>query len=234
MDSSTPKDSNYGDWYDNNFDSFVHFKEIVLGRLTNLLTISDLPHRNIISRVKTKKSFLEKIDRKKYDNPVQQMTDIIGIRIVCDSLQDVSKLSELVKSEFQIDEQNSVDKVTELPSDMMGYEAIHYIVQLKQEDMKLLSNYDRYESFKAEIQIKTALQDTWANLYHNTIYKNMPPHLPSEVLRIFNLLSAVLELVDKEFQGLLDTVKSYHDYLNPKDGIVHFSVTQEKDDNLDE
>ena len=59
-----------------------------------------------------------------------------------------------------------------------------------------------------EIQIRTILQHTWAEIEHDRNYK-FHGVLPIELKRRFNILSGVLELVDKEFNDIANQIDVY-------------------------
>jgi ppGpp synthetase/RelA/SpoT-type nucleotidyltranferase len=73
----------------------------------------------ITSRAKTLDSFLEKLPRKQYDSPFDQLTDLAGVRVVCLYRSDIAKVAEIIRTEFAIAE--DVDKLNELRVDQFGY-----------------------------------------------------------------------------------------------------------------
>ena len=66
-----------------------------------------------------------------------------------------------------------------------------------------------------EIQIRTILQHAWAEINHDRNYK-LTGILPDHIRRRFQLLSAVLELADKEFDTLAKEVDIYRNNVNEK------------------
>ena len=79
-------------------------------------------------RVKDTLSFLEKIERKSYDNPIEEIEDICGIRIICFYQKDVEKITELLTKEFAIHE--SQNKESKLDFDQFGYRSQHLIASI--------------------------------------------------------------------------------------------------------
>jgi ppGpp synthetase/RelA/SpoT-type nucleotidyltranferase len=167
--------------------------------------ISELLKRNSIlfhvieCRAKTENSFSEKIHRqgKIYSNPLEEITDFCGIRIIVYYNDDIDKICELINEEFIIDEKRSVDKRKILKDDQFGYLSVHKIISLKANRAKL-SEWSSFKDFCAEIQIRTVLQHAWASISHTLQYKR-ESEIPQELHRKLIRLSGLLELADEEF-----------------------------------
>ena len=52
---------------------------------------------------------------------VTEVTDLVGLRIITYYREDVTRVGEILKKEFQIDATNSVDKAAALDPDRFGY-----------------------------------------------------------------------------------------------------------------
>jgi hypothetical protein len=81
---------------------------------------------------------------------------------------------------------------------------MHYIIQVNPKSKRLA----KYATLKAEIQIRSILQHTWAEIEHDLGYKNNFG-VPREVKRNFFRLAGILELADKEFKEIRDNIKDY-------------------------
>jgi ppGpp synthetase/RelA/SpoT-type nucleotidyltranferase len=68
-------------------------------------------------------SFAEKISRKEYDEPLAEVTDLAGVRLVFLYKNDQPQIEEIIESEFAVIEK--VDKVDEQEADQFGYGALH-------------------------------------------------------------------------------------------------------------
>lgn len=159
----------------------------------------------VSSRTKSPSSFREKIERKfkegkSYDNPLNDTTDIVGIRIIAYYLSDIDKISYIIKREFNIDRKNSLDKSALLGIDQFGYKSVHYIVSLSEPRLEL-TEWMEFSNYKAEIQIRTILQHAWAEIDHEIRYKK-EENVPLEIKRRVYRLMALFELADEEFQNL--------------------------------
>ena len=84
------------------------------------------------SRAKTISSFAEKAVRRwpSLENPVNQMTDLCGARVITQTQSEVNRIGEFIRDNFIIDEENSDDKKDSLAPTQFGYLSVHFIVEL--------------------------------------------------------------------------------------------------------
>lgn len=115
------------------------------------------------SRTKEVESFGGKISRpgKAYTDPLRQITDLSGIRIILYSISDVETVGKLVQSKFKVDPTNSVNKIDQLEPDRFGYLSQHFVVQVG-DSRKHLPEWAGLCDLWAEIQVRTVLQHAWA------------------------------------------------------------------------
>lgn len=145
-------------------------------------------------RAKTLNSFLEKIQRKTYDNPFDEITDFAGVRIVYLYQTDLEKIEEIIKKEFVIVEK--IDKLNDKGSDKFGYGAIHYIVKIGENSLG--ARYDDLKNLTCEIQVKTVLQDAWSIIDHHLVYKR-ESEIPKSLRRKLNSLAGLFDTADNQF-----------------------------------
>lgn len=119
------------------------------------------------SRIKSYESLIEKMEHKGYeliwDNVIEKINDLIGIRIVCSNLNDIYDLSNLIKNDGRfriIKEKDYIRNPKE-----SGYTSYHIIFEY---DYKV---GEVTIPIKAELQIRTEEMDKWANMSHDLIYK---------------------------------------------------------------
>jgi ppGpp synthetase/RelA/SpoT-type nucleotidyltranferase len=172
--------------------------------IADLISDAGIDIIQIEGRAKTIDSFVEKISRKgkKYANPMVDMTDLVGIRIITYYREDVARIGDVLKGEFQIDEKNSVDKTVLLDADRFGYLSVHYILSLSPARQQL-AEWKQYAGIRAEIQVRTALQHAWSAVHHKLDYKSST-EAPRELRRRLYRLSALFELADEQFSELRD------------------------------
>lgn len=194
-------------WYDNNKMLYERFSKEVEEIITKILKSKNIPYQSVSHRVKEKESYLNKCKSEKYTDPIKQITDVSGIRIIAYTNQDVSNICEILKDEFIIDEGNSGNKAEMLDTDKVGYLSVHYILQLNEKRLGL-SEYKLYDNLKCEVQVRTLLQHAWAEIEHDRDYK-FAGVLPKDIKRRFYLVAGVLELMDNEFDKLSTEIDEY-------------------------
>lgn len=152
-------------------------------------------------RVKTEKSLTGKLELKgsKY-NSLDDITDILGLRVVAFYTADVDKVAVMVKQLFDVDWGNSVDKRKLHELNSFGYNSLHYICRVK--------NAPKGRDMWFEVQMCTALQHVWSTITHDSDYKS-DVQIPPDILRQFGRLAGMLELIDDEFSRLRTTLNDY-------------------------
>ena len=152
---------------------------------------------HLTSRAKTLASFCEKIERKNYKYPLEEMTDLSGVRIVYLYSSDRDSLERLVEENFEV--HDKIDKVSDQGVEKFGYGALHYIVSLKKQHAG--ERYDDLKGVHCEIQIRTILQDAWAIVAHHLSYKH-EEDIPNELKRKLHALSGLFETADDQFERI--------------------------------
>ena len=171
------------------------------------LRLKELSSYLITDRAKSVDSFNKKIKRKQYEDPLNDITDLCGVRVIAYVEDDVDKICTVISELFEIDEDRSINKNDELGEDRVGYKSVHLICRLKV-DRLVLPEYVKYKSLTFEIQVRTILQHSWAEIEHDRSYK-FSKVLPKEMKRRLMLLSGTLELVDREFNQLSREIDDY-------------------------
>lgn len=177
--------------------SLEKLSDKVCTQLRQALKTQSIELMGLEHRVKTEDSLAGKLERKgdKYAT-LEQITDLVGVRIITYYTDDVDKVAAVVQQLFEVDWQNSVDKrkVHQLTS--FGYNSLHYICKLKEGSMPF------------EIQMRTALQHVWSAIEHDIGYKGAVK-LPPEFVRQFSRLAGMLEMADDEFSRLRTAMSEY-------------------------
>jgi ppGpp synthetase/RelA/SpoT-type nucleotidyltranferase len=79
--------------------------------LTKLMSDSGIEFSTITTRAKSLRSFAEKLFRKPYPDPLNDITDLAGVRLVYLYKSDRSRIEQLIESEFDVLEK--ADKIEE-------------------------------------------------------------------------------------------------------------------------
>ncbi len=165
------------------------------------------PHR-VSARVKDRESLEKKLFRphspcKKLDD----VPDVIGVRIITYFEDDVEPIAKLIESEFDVDDDQSENKADLLDPDRFGYLSRHYEISLSENRTKL-PEWKAFKGYQIEIQIRSILQHAWAEIEHDLGYKSKEG-IPRIIRRRFSRLAGLLELADDEFKGIRDELQAY-------------------------
>lgn len=187
-----------------------------LNNLTRLLLDQEnAEYFSISPRTKDCDSLERKLVREdkagKYKS-LTDITDLTGVRVVCLLQHQVDKVCAIIEKSFEIDRENSVDKTDQLEPDKFGYLSKHFVISLKPNRLKL-PEFKRFKGLKAEFQIRTLLQHTWADIDWTFRYKN-ESEAPKALRRRLFRISALLEAADNEFSSVSDEIKKLREEYN--------------------
>lgn len=181
---------------------YVRFTNKLKVLFEELLKAKAIDFHLLESRTKEVASLRDKIGRpgKTYSDPLTEITDLVGIRVITYYQDAANEVAKLIASEFQIDQENSV--IHSSSAAEFGYKSAHFVITLNSARAELLE-WNSFSDISAEIQVRTVLQHAWAAISHKLQYKredDVPVILKRKLFR----LSALFELADDEFVSLRD------------------------------
>ncbi|EII2397809.1 hypothetical protein MOU94_004354 [Vibrio parahaemolyticus] len=167
--------------------------------LAELLRANGVKFHLVEARAKTVDSFREKIRRpgKSYQDPLQELSDLCGVRLITYYHDDVEKVAAILASEFDVIEREESHQASEYNPEEFGYISLHYVLKISSERISL-TEWELYKDMKVEVQIRTVLQHSWAAISHALQYKN-EADVPKPLRRKLNRLSGLFELADEQF-----------------------------------
>ncbi|MCB6992062.1 GTP pyrophosphokinase family protein [bacterium 210820-DFI.6.37] len=157
------------------------------------------PIHHMECRLKSPKSLFEKLERKGLDidlDSIYKITDMAGIRVICNYIDDVYAVATLLLQQDDIKLLRRSDYIKE-PKES-GYRSLHLVVEIP----VFLS--DKTEHVPVEIQIRTIAMDTWASLEHELKYKRaggITSAMEKELIDCADAMAEVdrrMELIHKE------------------------------------
>jgi ppGpp synthetase/RelA/SpoT-type nucleotidyltranferase len=187
------------------YPKYESLKRILTFTLEEVTQKNNISTFSVEGRVKDIGSIEKKIQRKNYDNPLEQIEDICGIRIICYYSSDMDKIESIIKEHFNVI--SFSDKIKESADDQFGYLSRHYIANIGDE-LSAVPLYSSFEDMKFEIQVRTILMHTWAAISHKLLYKK-ESDAPYEIKRKLNRLSALIELADEQFDSIKELKSDY-------------------------
>ncbi|MCY3738390.1 MAG: hypothetical protein OXG13_18445 [Gemmatimonadaceae bacterium] len=187
---------------------FEAFAEAVRGIVKEALRAGNIQAASIEARAKEVESFGTKAskpsesdpERPKYPDPLLNITDLAGVRVITFFPKTAETTREVVLQEFEVVEFS--DKAALLDDDRLGYKSVHFLVKLASKRLSL-PEYSSYKNLVCELQIRTVLQHAWAEIEHDIQYKTAST-IPSLIRKRFTALAGLLEIADREFQAIQD------------------------------
>ena len=186
-----------------------------------LTSLSSYPR--VSGRVKTFESYFKKYIRHTRAKS-RKVGDLIGVRVVCPFLEDLAAVEDLIKKCFNVIETDR--KGGDHTFREFGYESIHLMITLPEETIE---KFGLPSDETAEIQIRTILQDAWAEVEHELIYKVEFTPFDGPLKRKLAAVNASLSLADIIFQE----IRSYQQELNGELGKRRSLFFQKIEDSAD-
>ena len=183
--------------------------EAVYTVLKTALSVEGLKVHTIEPRAKSPDSFGRKAttpaeddpDRPKYENPLREITDLAGVRVITYLLEDVESVNAVIEREFKVVEKSNKSGLLE-EEQKLGYQSVHYLVLFSATRCSL-PEYARFMDMVTEVQVRTILQHAWAEIEHDIQYKAVA-EIPRSIRSRFTSLAGLMEIADREFQAISD------------------------------
>jgi len=167
--------------------------------------LASLDSRPVVSgRIKNFNSFFSKYIRllkEGVKNP--QITDLLGVRVICPFIEDLVAAEDLIKRNFTVVEREMKGHYT---FQEFCYESTHLLIIIPQ---TLIDKYGNPGTDIAEIQIRTILQDAWAEVEHELVYKAEFSPFDEPMKRKLAAINASLSLADMIFQEIRSYQRKY-------------------------
>ncbi len=190
--------------YRKDYPRYASFATRLNSLLEELLKLKSIRAHMIESRAKSIESLSEKIRRpgKDYSGNLTSVPDLAGVRIIVYYQDDIERVKDVVEKEFNVIKRETAHQADMYAPDQFGYLSLHLIIELK-ESRTRLPEWREYAGLRAEVQLRTVLQHSWAVVSHALQYKR-ESDVPFSLRRKLFRLAGLFELADEEFIGLRD------------------------------
>jgi putative GTP pyrophosphokinase len=160
-------------------ESISQVLKIRLDQLASAYSVENkLPRKAVVvqSRVKSLTSFLTKLERinwPMFHYPTEVITDLIGARVICWFVDDCYGMLDYIQAttQFRIQPRSLEDYI--IDPKRTGYRSIHLLADVSYDRVK--TDRERRtvveDRMICEIQIRTKLQDAWAEFTHDVQFK---------------------------------------------------------------
>jgi len=186
-----------------------------VGIVTTLLDDAGINYLSITGRTKSVASFAAKAIRARdgvplYTDPLTQITDVVGVRVITYVHSDVAAVAELFGDQLTILDDRDLGEETAREG-RFGYASRHLLVCAP-------TIPDR----PASVQVRTVLQHAWAEFEHDIRYKGaVSAEDAPDLDRRFTLAAGLLELADREFSEIRNRIQAsfseQHPDIDPAD-----------------
>jgi putative GTP pyrophosphokinase len=197
------------------------------GRMDQAL--SALPSRPTVkARIKDFPGFFKKYIKILKANPRSPdppvITDLVGIRVICPFIEDLEAAEGIIRECFEVVETER--KGSGYNFKEFGYESTHLLIKVPP---SVVEKYGKCGCGLVEVQIRTILQDAWAEVEHELVYKAEFTPFDDPMKRKLAAVNASLSLADTIFQE----IRSYQRQLNGELGKRRDSFFQKIEEAAD-
>ncbi|MBD3419934.1 MAG: tetratricopeptide repeat protein [Chitinivibrionales bacterium] len=152
-------------------------------------------------RVKSPVSYFNKFIalQKKQASADATINDLIGIRLIAPFIGDLETIENIIRDHYRTFEIEYKDEQYTIRE--FGYNSIHMLLALPESFKTPLPPFAKPA---IEIQLRTTLQDAWAEIEHELVYKSNLAFPNQSLKRKLAALNATLTLADVTFQEIRD------------------------------
>jgi putative GTP pyrophosphokinase len=214
IDFLTKRAIRFFDCYAEELESISQVLNIRLGRLAAAYTVeNELPREavGVHSGVKPLTSFLRKLEKTDWPlfrHPTEVATDLIGARVICWFVDDCYGMLNYIQAtkQFRV-KPRSVENYIEDPK-RTGYRAIHLLADVSYDRVKTYGEQRTVveDIMICEIQVRTKLQDAWAEFTHD-VHCKVPAEFQADYETAIAGIASRLAAEDKSALAVRDILQ---------------------------
>ncbi len=176
-----------------------------------LLDEAGINYLSVSGRTKSVHSFAEKAARTKagtplYTDPLTQITDLLGVRVITYVRDDVDAVADVLAEQVIVHDDRDWGLQT-ANEGRFGYASRHLMIGLDPA-REHHPDFAHLRGQTAQVQVRTVLQHAWAEFEHDIRYKGtVPAEHVGEFDRRFTLAAGLLELADRELSEIRERLR---------------------------
>jgi len=180
--------------------------------VTTLLDDAGINYLSVTGRAKSVASFAAKAVREVdgrpvYDDPLTQITDQVGVRVVTYLRDDLDAVASLLAEQWTVIDDRDMGQETAADG-RWGYASRHLVLRPGGPAEAEVQD-DEMPWLVLSVQVRTVLQHAWAEFEHDVRYKGtVPDEQAADLNRRFALAAGLLELADREFTAIRDQIQA--------------------------
>jgi len=214
----------------NEYNRFFEIRQLIVNDIKVITDncLSSMGSNPVVSgRIKNFNSYFSKYIRLlKNGDKNPKITDLLGIRVICPFIEDLQAAEELIKKKFEVTEREIKGHYS---FKEFCYESIHFLIKIPQ---SLIDKYGDPGIDIAEIQIRTILQDAWAEVEHELVYKAEFSPFDEPMKRKLAAINASLSLADMIFQEIRSYQREYTKEMDKRRESFYQKIEESTDDLL--
>jgi predicted RNase H-like nuclease/ppGpp synthetase/RelA/SpoT-type nucleotidyltranferase len=184
--------------YSEQYPALVAASSAAATQIGSILDEAGINYLTITGRAKGIASFAEKATRTEqgrplYADPLRDIGDTLGIRVITYVRDDVEAVAALLAEQLPVLDDRDFGELT-ASQGRFGYASRHLQVEI--------------DGRVVQVQLRTVLQHAWAEFEHDIRYKGtVPEEHARDFDRRFTLAAGLLELADQEFSAIRERLR---------------------------
>ena len=214
----------YGKW-DEALAPYAHAVEELKVKFKNIrkefLTKGEYsPIEFVTGRTKKIASIISKAKRLNIDDIENEMEDIAGIRIMCQFVEDIYTIVDLIRSRTDMDIVYEKDYIENFKDS--GYRSYHVIIRYP------INSIAGSKEILCEIQIRTLAMNFWATIEHSLKYK-YEHYIPEDLAIRLRRAADAAFLLDQEMSEIREDIMKAQVMYQIKSGTVRDVLSRIQD-----
>lgn len=171
------------------------------------------PIEQVQGRVKSISSIIDKSYKKNVplEKIEQEIDDIAGIRIICQFVEDIYTVVELIRNRKDMRVKEEKDYINHMKKS--GYRSYHIIVYYTVETLK------GHKEVQAEIQIRTLAMNFWSTIEHSLQYKYQRD-IPLDIRKRLSKSADAIIVLDQEMSAIRNEIVEAQSSFSSKASMV--------------